>query len=146
MAAWGAGPFENDVSNGYVSEFAQKICATLLISKPQRLSPSKFRSGIHGTYKHELAYYYDQLRAAAEMMLLLTKANAFSFAEGYFDVAIDRIEDATRDEQWFRLWAGMKKNTRANFPNGLSKKGQNYMDDLNQQIRNLCNYRAQAKE
>lgn len=125
MAAWGAKPFQNELANDYILTLVNTNIHNLILEPIDR--DTKF-------IKHKLSYYYDRFRAALELMIIFEENNIFSFAKGYYDLAIEKLSIILNDEEYAKTW-----------DNELNTKSKNYNIDINRQLNKLKELQLKAR-
>lgn len=140
MAAWGPGSFDNDLASEYILTLVNTQIHPLILEEVPTLS-----SHTHGNdvIKHKCAYYYDRFRAAIELMILFEENDVYSFAKGYYDLAIKKAQRIIADGDWMYSWGGAV--LMGGVFTTLNKKGKNYVADIERQIKLLEELRDKAK-
>jgi len=98
MAAWGAKPFDNDLARDYLSVIVIENIHSILAEEFINLDR------LDASVKHKLAYRYDRLRAAVELMLTFETNGWYAFAPGYYLLAWDKMQTILNDKDWRDRW------------------------------------------
>jgi hypothetical protein len=126
VSAWGPRPLENDLAQAYFAALAEReICPILAEPMRSEVPP--------GVTMQLLAYDYDRLRAAVELMLMLGEAGV-PFSKGFYQLAIYKIMKCRDDSKWLDCWSG---------PDTI--KRQNYQASVDEQLRRLGRLESLAK-
>lgn len=114
MAAWGPKSFQNELAKDYMLSLVNDYIHPIILEPIHR--DTNF-------VKHKLAYHYDRFRAAIELMISFEENGYYSFAKGYYNLAIEKLLIIANDHEWLGSW-----------DNESHSKTSNYLKDIDRQL------------
>ena len=95
MGAWGYNSLENDTALDFMSVLINEDAVIKVLKRKNRDSCN-----------------YNEVRAAAEVLLHLSKLEPLWFRQKTINDMIEYLQDVTKDEDWFNSWIDGGKATK----------------------------------
>jgi hypothetical protein len=132
MAAWGPKVFDNDLARMFVRQIVERDVLPLLVeARPRNYMTSGAASNSQWHTKAFLAWYYDRVRAAVELLLLLDERGAYEVVLDYWLLCDRVLAQCTEDGEWLWSWGGQPDPHPSR--GELTVIGKNYLADVRAQ-------------